>query len=96
MKPAVQRGSEQSHRTSFLTGHILWQDRIEKERKTDHRYLSSWSRQYRKHPPEHLQKWSQAVKGEQTKPTDTQLAPLRSRWFQLPGQAGPASSKGTI
>merc|ERR1712151_373696 len=49
----LKRGQEESKRTSFLTGHILWQDRLEKESKARKRQLGTWYRSIGKTvPPE--------------------------------------------
>eukprot|EP00933_Yihiella_yeosuensis_P072177 TRINITY_DN80505_c0_g1_i1.p1 TRINITY_DN80505_c0_g1~~TRINITY_DN80505_c0_g1_i1.p1 ORF type:complete len:189 (+),score=21.95 TRINITY_DN80505_c0_g1_i1:80-646(+) len=38
----LQVGYEQSHRTSFQNGHLIWQDRLHKERTARDRQLSAW------------------------------------------------------
>jgi len=44
-------GKEQSHRTSFMTGHLLWQDRLRVEQQQRDKQLSSWHKKLGLHPP---------------------------------------------
>eukprot|EP00927_Polykrikos_kofoidii_P027386 TRINITY_DN24112_c0_g1_i1.p1 TRINITY_DN24112_c0_g1~~TRINITY_DN24112_c0_g1_i1.p1 ORF type:complete len:383 (-),score=36.97 TRINITY_DN24112_c0_g1_i1:146-1198(-) len=43
--PRQQRGLEESTRTSFLTGHIIWQDRLGKEQAARNKHVAEWCRQ---------------------------------------------------
>eukprot|EP00439_Symbiodinium_sp_Y106_P023159 s3476_g2.t2 len=44
-------GKEQSHRTGFMTGHLLCQDRLRVEQQQRDKQLSSWHKKLGLHPP---------------------------------------------
>mmetsp|Transcript_60635 Transcript_60635/g.141256 ORF Transcript_60635/g.141256 Transcript_60635/m.141256 type:complete len:188 (+) Transcript_60635:201-764(+) len=87
-------GLEQSHRTSYMTGHILWQDRLGIERSARNKQLAAWYRQIGMHPetvvepalglsPE-LVRWRETIG-----PGGRASTALHSRAFSL----GPSASK---
>uniref|UniRef100_A0A7S1PMB2 Uncharacterized protein n=1 Tax=Alexandrium catenella TaxID=2925 RepID=A0A7S1PMB2_ALECA len=76
----MQVGYEQSHRTSFLTGHIIWQDRLEVERKARTKQMHSWRKQFGTAAPDRPEQ-----------PAGCFSAHV-SRWLDAPGPGGPSAT----
>mmetsp|Transcript_41284 Transcript_41284/g.76828 ORF Transcript_41284/g.76828 Transcript_41284/m.76828 type:complete len:210 (-) Transcript_41284:54-683(-) len=79
-------GKEQSHRTSFMTGHLLWQDRLRIEQQQRDKQLKSWHKKLGLYPRD-----TNAAEGGPGPGFETRMARDRLLWQDSvgPGSRGP-------
>ncbi|CAK9014780.1 unnamed protein product [Durusdinium trenchii] len=70
-------GKEQSHRTSFMTGHLLWQDRLRIEKGQRDKHLVHWYKKLGREPLDFA--------GEQGSQAGTRIARDRLLWQDSEG-----------
>ena len=79
-------GKEQSHRTSFMTGHLLWQDRLRIEQGQRDKHLKRWYKQLgRVLPPDSA-----------GSPVETRIARDRLLWQDAEGPGSRSPDLDTL
>mmetsp|Transcript_22225 Transcript_22225/g.40043 ORF Transcript_22225/g.40043 Transcript_22225/m.40043 type:complete len:181 (+) Transcript_22225:41-583(+) len=91
----LQVGLEQAHRTSFSTGHILWQDRLKNEARERDKHQKDWYKTLGSQAPQPLQSRMMDI-GPEPDLYSGRISRDRILWRDQPGPGSFAPDEETV